>query len=319
MNLQNSLSIGFVGATGGNAGALSVSLNGATLTGQKGTQTVPVNYLNKVTGQPIPGMAASGITANVNDTIGAALTAPSSTYPDNNTYTYVVPAAPTGYQANSATTTTVLAANPASTTNTSATTVTNFIVGTTLATLPTNLAYGVAGTGVTTDTSVVTDNPFSNTTLLSNYATALTNAVPAGYNITKISNGITTVSGTTTAATLAAFTAANPTVSSTSTNNNYTVTLTANPANIAGSFTFVDGTPGFTNTAGIAGPTGNLTLNEQGRQRQLRQMLEMSLRLLEEQVYPPQRVQMCLPLRLPSTLQQIQVLLHLQLLQDTIL
>ena len=227
-------------------------------------------------------MAASGITANVNDTIGAALTAPSSTNPDNNTYTYVVPAAPTGYQANSATTTTVLAANPASTTNTSATTVTNFIVGTTnpnalnvsytpnqqtvsfnwakasgttLATLPTNLAYGVAGTGVITDTSVVTDNPFSNTTLLSNYATALTNAVPAGYNITKISNG------TTTAQTLAAFTAANPTVSATSANNNYTVTLTANPANIAGSFTFVDGTPGFTNTAGAAGPTGNLTLN----------------------------------------------------------
>ncbi|MBU5242498.1 beta strand repeat-containing protein [Lactococcus lactis] len=291
MNLQNSLSIGFVGATGGNAGALSVSLSSATLTGQKGTQIVPVNYLNKVTGQSIPGMAASGITANVNDTIGATLTAPSSTNPDNNTYTYVVPAAPTGYQANSATTTTVLAANPASTTNTSATIVSNFIVGTTnpnalnvsytpnqqtvsfnwakasgttLATLPTNLAYGVAGTGVTTDTSVVTDNPFSNTTLLSNYATALTNAVPAGYNITKISNGTTTVSGTTTAATLAAFTAANPTVSATSTNNNYTVTLTANPANIAGSFTFVDGTPGFTNTAGIAGPTGNLTLNGTG-------------------------------------------------------
>ncbi len=290
-NLQNSLTVGFVGGTGGNYGNLSVSLNGATITGSKGTEPVPINYLNKVTGQPIPSMAQSSITANVNDTIGAALTAPSSTSPDNNTYTYVVPAAPTGYQANSATTTTVLAANPASTTNTSATTVSNFIVGTTnpnalnvsytpnqqtvsfnwakasgttLATLPTNLAYGVAGTGVTTDTSVVTDNPFSNTTLLSNYATALMNAVPAGYNITKISNGITTVSGTTTTQTLAAFTAANPTVSATSTNNNYTVTLTANPANIAGSFTFVDGTPGFTNTAGIAGPTGNLILNGTG-------------------------------------------------------
>ena len=250
-NLQNSLTVGFVGGTGGNYGNLSVSLNGATITGSKGTEPVPINYLNKVTGQPIPSMAQSSITANVNDTIGAALTAPSSTSPDNNTYTYVVPAAPTGYQANSATTTTVLAANPASTTNTSATTVSNFIVGTTnpnalnvsytpsqqivlfnwakasgttLANLPNQIAYGATGI---TDASVVTDNPFSNTTLLSSYATALSNAVPTGYNITQISNGTTTVSGATTAATLAAFTSQNPTVGATSTLNTYTVTLTA--------------------------------------------------------------------------------------------
>ncbi|PGE25521.1 hypothetical protein, partial [Bacillus cereus] len=83
-NLQNSLTVGFVGGTGGNYGNLSVSLNGATITGSKGTEPVPINYLNKVTGKPIPSMAQSSITANVNDTIGAALTAPSSTSPDNN-------------------------------------------------------------------------------------------------------------------------------------------------------------------------------------------------------------------------------------------
>lgn len=255
MSLQNSLSIGFVGGTGGNAGALSVSLNGATLTGNKGTQLVPVNYLNKVTGQAIPSMTQSNITANVNDTIGASLSAPSSGTPDSNTYTYVIPAAPTGYSANSASTTTVVATTPASTTNTSATTVQNFIVGqtnpnilnvsytplqqtvnfnwaragtsTVPATLPSNKSYGAAGTGVTTDTSVVTDNPFASTTLLKNYASDLTAAVPAGYNITSITNGTSTYTGATTAATLATFTAANPTVSATQANNNYTVTLTA--------------------------------------------------------------------------------------------
>lgn len=255
MSLQNSLSIGFLGATGGNAGALSVSLNGATLTGNKGTQLVPVNYLNKVTGQAIPSMTQSNITANVNDTIGASLSAPSSDTPDSNTYTYVIPAAPTGYSANSASTTTVVATTPASTTNTSATTVQNFIVGqtnpnilnvsytpiqqtvnfnwaragtsTVPATLPANKSYGAAGTGVTTDTSVVTDNPFASTTLLKNYTSDLTSAVPAGYNITSITNGTSTYTGATTAATLAAFTAANPTVSASQASNNYTVTLTA--------------------------------------------------------------------------------------------
>ncbi|PPA68264.1 KxYKxGKxW signal peptide domain-containing protein [Lactococcus lactis] len=278
-NLPNALTVGFVASTGGNTGNLSVSLNGATITGTKGTANVPVNYLNKLTNQPISNMTASTINANVGDTIGAIL--PGATTNPADTYDYTIPAAPNGYQPVSSTTTSV----------SSPVTVQNFLVGTTnpnainvsytpsqqtvsfnwakatgttLATLPTNLAYGAAGTGVTTDTSVVTDNPFSNTTSLSNYATTLTNAVPAGYNITSISNGTATYTGATTAATLAAFTAANPTVSATSTNNNYTVTLTENPANIAGSFTFVDGTPGFTNTAGIAGPTGNLTLNGTG-------------------------------------------------------
>lgn len=139
-------------------------------------------------------MTQSNIIANVNDTIGASLSAPSSGTPDSNTYTYVIPAAPTGYSANSASTTTVVATTPASTTNTSATTVQNFIVGqtnpnilnvsytplqqtvnfnwaragtsTVPATLPSNKNYGAAGTGVTTDTSVVTDNPFASTTLL---------------------------------------------------------------------------------------------------------------------------------------------------------
>lgn len=285
MSLQNSLSIGFLGATGGNAGALSVSLNGATLTGNKGTQLVPVNYLNKVTGQAIPGMSASNITANVNDTIGASLSAPTSGAPDSNTYTYVVPAAPTGYTANSASTTTILATTPAGS-NTSATTVQNFIVGqtnpnvlnvsytplqqtvnfnwvkasgTTLATLPATKSYGVAGTGVTTDTSVVTDNPFASTTLLKNYASDLTSAVPAGYNITSITNGTSTYTGATTAATLATFTAANPTVSATQANNNYTVTLTAAAQTATFNYGYVSGalnTPAIPTSLSASGTTG---------------------------------------------------------------
>ncbi|KZK06643.1 hypothetical protein AB996_1139 [Lactococcus cremoris] len=129
-NLQNSLTIGFVGGTGGNYGNLSVSLNGATITGYKGAEPVLVNYLNKNTGSAIPAMSsASTITANVNDTIGAALSAPTPTSSDANTYTYVVPAAPSGYTANTVSgATTIMALNPATTS--SATVVTNFIQGT---------------------------------------------------------------------------------------------------------------------------------------------------------------------------------------------
>jgi len=287
MSLQNSLSIGFLGATGGNAGALSVSLKNATLTGNKGTQLVPVNYLNKITGQAIPGMNQSNITANVNDTIGASLTAPTSGTPDSNTYTYVVPTAPTGYSANSASTTTIVATNPVSTTNSSATTVQNFIVGqtnpnilnvsytpvqqtvnfnwvragtsTVPTTLPANKSYGAAGTGVTTDSSVVTDNPFASTTLLKNYASDLTSSVPVGYNITSITNGTSTYTGTTTAATVAAFTAANPTVSAAQASNNYTVTLTAAAQTATFNYGYVStaqNTPAIPPNVSASGTTG---------------------------------------------------------------
>lgn len=279
ITVNSSMNIGAFGSTGGNQGALSLNVASMTFNGQKGQEPVAVNYINSFTKQEIPSRVSSTITANISDIVGVGATAstPSTLNTVGNTYVFTPPATPAGYTlASYPSNITVQSYDSSVSSNPNVLNV-NYTPsqqtvsfnwakasGTTLATLPTNLAYGAAGTGVTTDTSVVTDNPFSNTTLLSNYATALTNAVPAGYNITSISNGTATYTGATTAQTLAAFTAANPTVSATSANNNYTVTLTANPANIAGSFTFVDGTPGFTNTAGIAGPTGNLTLNGTG-------------------------------------------------------
>lgn len=185
-----------------------------------------------MTGQAIPSMGPSTITANVGDTVGLSLVAPTTSSPDSNSYTFLAPAAPAGYNANSSMNTVISATNPASSTNTAATKVqavaqgaTNPNVvnvtytpsqqtvafnwalasGSTLATLPASKSYGAAGTGVTTDSSVVTDNPFASTTLLKNYASDLTSAVPAGYNITDITNGTTSYTGATTAATLAAF------------------------------------------------------------------------------------------------------------------
>lgn len=279
ITVNSAMNIGAFGSTGGNQGALSLNVASMSFNGQKGQEPVTVNYINSVTKQEMPSMPSSTITANISDIVGVGATAstPSPLNTVGNTYIFTPPATPAGYTLASYPSNITVQAYDASVSSNPNVLNVNYTpsqqtvafkwataTGTTLATLPTNLAYGAAGTGVTTDTSVVTDNPFSNTTSLSNYATALTNAVPAGYNITSISNGTATYAGATTAATLASFTAANPTVSATSTNNNYTVTLTANPANIAGSFTFVDGTPGFTNTAGIAGPTGNLTLNGTG-------------------------------------------------------
>ena len=276
ITVNSSMNIGAFGSTGGNQGALSLNVASMTFNGQKGQEPVAVNYINSFTKQEIPSRVSSTITANISDIVGVGATAhtPSTLNTVGNTYVFTPPATPVGYTLASYPSNITVQSYDASVSSNPNVLNVNYTPsqqtvlfnwakasGTTLANLPNQIAYGATGI---TDASVVTDNPFSNTTLLSSYATALSNAVPAGYNITKISNGTTTVSGTTTTQTLAAFTAANPTVSATSANNNYTVTLTANPANIAGSFTFVDGTPGFTNTAGIAGPTGNLTLNGTG-------------------------------------------------------
>lgn len=128
INLQNSLTVGFVGGTGGNYGNLSVSLNGASITGQKGTEPVQVNYVNAKTGLPISGMTPSLINANVNDTIGVAKTGANTT----DTYTYNTPTAiPTGFTGIQS----IVQGTPTypitSTQTTASQQVTNFIQGTT--------------------------------------------------------------------------------------------------------------------------------------------------------------------------------------------
>lgn len=284
LTLPASMQVGLAASAGGWTSTMTYT--NTTLTASRVTAPVPVNYLNKVTGQAIPSMGPSTITANVGDTVGLSLVSPTTSNPDSNSYTFLAPAAPAGYNANSSTNTVISATNPASSTNTAATKVqavaqgsTNpnivnvtytpsqqtvtfswaLASGSTLATLPASKSYGAAGTGVTTDSSVVTDNPFASTTFLKNYASDLTSAVPAGYNITSITNGTTSYTGTTTAATLAAFTAANPTVSASQASNNYTLTLTAAAQTATFNYGYVStaqNTPAIPTNVSSSGTTG---------------------------------------------------------------
>ncbi len=99
--LQNSMSIGYVGATGGNYGNLSISLNGASGALPRGSQPAKVNYINAVTGKKISALPSSTIIANVGDRVGVV--APdgtvSSTVGLPGLYQYSAPLVPTGYTA----------------------------------------------------------------------------------------------------------------------------------------------------------------------------------------------------------------------------
>ena len=191
LNLQNSLSVGFVGATGGNSGKLSVSLNGATIQGAKGTEPVQVNYVNAKTGLPISGMTPSMINANVNDTIGVAKTGANTT----DTYTYNTPTAiPTGFTGIQS----IVQGTPTYPVTSSQTTasqqVTNFIQGTTNPNVLTvayapdpakvwwsyNWAYNTYGAFMGSLTSL------SQTGNFGDKITAPTINVPAGYHVSAI-------------------------------------------------------------------------------------------------------------------------------------
>lgn len=67
MTVASSLSLGVIGATGGNTGVLTYSNNGSTFTASKGTAEVTVNYLDKNTGDKLA--EPSTIVANVGDTV----------------------------------------------------------------------------------------------------------------------------------------------------------------------------------------------------------------------------------------------------------
>lgn len=101
VNLQTSMTIGYVGATGGNYGNLSISLNGASGTLPRGTQNATVNYINAVTGKKVKVLPSSTIIANVGDRLGVAAPggATSSSPGLPGVYKYSAPVLPSGYTA----------------------------------------------------------------------------------------------------------------------------------------------------------------------------------------------------------------------------
>lgn len=248
----------------GSNGQPQFNITGGSLSANL-TGLANVNYLNSVTGSAMKPngttWAATAITGNLGDTVG--ILAPGGAV-DASTYDYTAPSAPVGYTFSSITGSPATLSTSNATVNVSYTPIQQTVnfnwarsgTSTVPATLPVNKSYGASGTA---DTSVVTDAPFASTTSLKNYATDLTSAVPAGYNITSITNGTSTYTGATTAATLAAFTAANPTVSATQANNNYTVTLTA--AAQTATFTYnwdTVNTPGATSATMATLPNGTV-------------------------------------------------------------
>lgn len=237
LTVQKSMSIGFMAATGGNYSQMTVTIG---LVGAgKGVQPVNVNYLNSATGgQLAPKGSAwenSTITANVGDKIGVVPQGNTTNTSDN--YDYFAPVAPTGYTFKSIS---------------SAVTVQNFPSGTANPN-QINFSYTpLAQTGGFTfnydptaqrtravpsklSVSGVTDQLFSASSL--NVQKNLTDKVPAGYYISKITSASgKATSGATTDATITAFFALNPSFDTTTANNQYQVTLA--PTNQLGQVSF---------------------------------------------------------------------------------
>lgn len=95
VTLNNSLSLGVVGATGGNFGIMTFQNDGSNFTASKATEPITVNYIDQSTGQPIASAAASTITATAGDQI--TINAPTdATTQTGNSYSYNAPTI-TGY------------------------------------------------------------------------------------------------------------------------------------------------------------------------------------------------------------------------------
>lgn len=262
LTVQKSMSIGFMAATGGNYSKMSVTVD--LITASKGVQPVNVNYLNSATGgQLSPKGSAwknSTITANVGDKIGVVPQGNTTNTSDN--YDYFAPIAPTGYTFKS---------------TSSAVTVQNFPSGTANPN-QINVSYTpLAQTGgftfnydptaqrtpaVPTKLSVsgVTDQLFSASSL--NVQKNLTDKVPAGYYISKITSASgKATTGATTDATIKAFFALNPSFDTTTANNQYQVTLA--PTNQLGQVSFAynnsvpTNPPALPNTIQLSGLTGS--------------------------------------------------------------
>ncbi|WP_374788070.1 WxL domain-containing protein [Lactococcus lactis] len=261
LTVQKSMSIGFMAATGGNYSQMSVtvSLVGAG----KGVQPVNVNYLNSTTGgQLAPKGSAwknSTITANVGDKIGVVPQGNTTNTSDN--YDYFAPVAPTGYTFKSTSSAVTVQNFPSGTANPNQINVSY----TPLAQMG-GFTYNYDPTaqrtpGVPTKLSVsgVTDQLFSASSL--NVQKNLTDKVPAGYYISKITSASgKATTGATTDATIKAFFALNPSFDTTTTNNQYQVTLA--PTNQTGQVSFAYGSvpaapPALPNNIQLSGLTGS--------------------------------------------------------------
>ncbi|GBG97182.1 lectin-like domain-containing protein [Lactococcus termiticola] len=69
LTVSKSLSLGVVGATGGNYSSMTYANDGSALIAGKGTGQVEVDYLDDATQQAIPGTSASQIIGNVGDSL----------------------------------------------------------------------------------------------------------------------------------------------------------------------------------------------------------------------------------------------------------
>ncbi|MDR0317105.1 MAG: WxL domain-containing protein [Lactococcus lactis] len=261
LTVQKSMSIGFMAATGGNYSQMSVtvSLVGAG----KGVQPVNVNYLNSTTGgQLAPKGSAwknSTITANVGDKIGVVPQGNTTNTSDN--YDYFAPVAPTGYTFKSTSSAVTVQNFPSGTANPN-----QINVSYTPLAQTGGFTYNYDPTaqrtpGVPTKLSVsgVTDQLFSASSL--NVQKNLTDKVPAGYYISKITSASgKATTGATTDATIKAFFALNPSFDTTTTNNQYQVTLA--PTNQTGQVSFAYGSvpaapPALPNNIQLSGLTGS--------------------------------------------------------------
>lgn len=99
LTLPQKMSVGVAGSTGSNYGDLSFSNNTSTITGNRATEPVMVNYINATTGKKIASMSSSTITANIGDHIGLSqpggVTASQAGVPG--LYTFSAPTIPAGF------------------------------------------------------------------------------------------------------------------------------------------------------------------------------------------------------------------------------
>ncbi|EKF50573.1 WxL domain-containing protein [Lactococcus garvieae] len=69
VTIPRTISVGAIGATGGNYGSLSFSNNSSLINGNRGQKDVKVNYINSVTGKKISSSETTPIKANVGDIV----------------------------------------------------------------------------------------------------------------------------------------------------------------------------------------------------------------------------------------------------------
>ncbi|MDG4984174.1 WxL domain-containing protein [Lactococcus lactis] len=228
ITVQQSMSIGFMAATGGNYSEMSVTIN--SVTGGKGTQPVIVNYLNGLTGEQISPKRKvwnnSTINANVGDKIGVI--APNSSDEAVDTYNYVAPTAPEGYSFDTASPSLIVQNFPSNMKNPNQ-------INVSYVPQPQNakFSYSYDPLAPLTPTappevelSGVTDQELISAT--PNLQQNLENQVPGGYYISKITSalGESTV-GASTIETLSSFFAEKPSFDAISRNNQYQIMLSA--------------------------------------------------------------------------------------------